>query len=434
MAQPNWPNRTLFICDNIDVLENMNSGTVDLIATDPPFNKGRDFHSTPDKLQGKQVGFKDRWRWDEDTHEEWHDKLHDDWPSAWRIITLAREAYGDDMGAFLCFMGVRLMEMHRILKDTGSIYLHCDPTASHYLKALMDSIFGKKNFQNEIIWSYKSGGASKKRFSKKHDILLFYSKSGNFLFNPQQEKSYNRDFKPYRFKGVQEYEDNIGWYTLVNMRDVWEIDMVGRTSKERTGYPTQKPLTLYSRIIEASCPPEGIVLDPFAGCATTLVAAEKLKRNWVGIDIWDDSYRMVVERLQYEGLLKVEGEVTIGSLEISLGDVYTETQPPVRTDTGEAAAPTLRLKTVITPPSDRLTNAKRKELLIQNNGLFCSGCGREFAFPEDLELDHITPRSDGGSNNIENRTLLCSMCNRLKSNKLTLSGLRKRLKELGYLN
>ena len=165
-------------------------------------------------------------------------------------IESARYAHSDGMGAYMCFMAVRLLAMHRVLKSTGSIYLHCDPTASHYLKAVMDAIFGWRNFKNEIVWCYKSGGASPKRhFSKKHDIIFWHTKSKEYCFNQQTEKSYNRGLKPYRFAGVKEYQDDLGWHTIVGMKDYWEIDMVGRTSRNRTGYPTQKPLPLYERII-----------------------------------------------------------------------------------------------------------------------------------------------------------------------------------------
>lgn len=191
--------------------------------------------------------------------------------------------------------------MKRVLKNTGSIYLHCDPTASHYLKLVMDHVFGRKNFRNEIIWCYKSGGASPKRyFSKKHDIILWHTKSSQYQYNPQTEKSYNRGLKPYRFAGVKEYQDDVGWYTIVGVKDYWQIDMVGRTSKERLGYPTQKPLALLERIINASCPPEGVVLDPFCGCGTTVHAAEKLRRRWVGIDISTFASGLIKERLSKE--------------------------------------------------------------------------------------------------------------------------------------
>ena len=184
MAKPNWDNRTLFHGDNLDFMRAMNSNTVDLIATDPPFNKGRDFHATPDSL-AQGASFQDRWSWEKDVHQEWVDQITDDHPNVMNVIEGSRLSYGDDIGAFLCFMGVRLLAMKRVLKDTGSIYLHCDPTASHYLKELMDSIFGKKNFINEIIWCYASGGVSRKYFGKKHDTIFMYSKSKSYKFNTQ---------------------------------------------------------------------------------------------------------------------------------------------------------------------------------------------------------------------------------------------------------
>ena len=144
--QPNWQNRTLFHGDNLTFLRAMNSESVDLIATDPPFNKGRDFHATPDSLAAG-AKFQDRWSWEDDVHDDWVDKITDDFPHVMNVIQGSRSSYGDDMGAFLCFMGVRLLEMRRVLKDTGSIYLHCDDTASHYLKELMDAVFGREVFR-----------------------------------------------------------------------------------------------------------------------------------------------------------------------------------------------------------------------------------------------------------------------------------------------
>ena len=184
MAERNFDNRTLFHGDNIDFLRAMNSDTVDLIATDPPFNKGRDFHATPDSLAAG-ASFQDRWKWDEESHPQFTDALRDDPENKdiWTVIESARASWGDDMGAFLCFMGVRLMEMHRLLKPTGSIYLHCDPTASHYLKTLMDAIFGRHNFRNEIIWAYTTPANTKRWFPRKHDTILFYVKSEDAIFN-----------------------------------------------------------------------------------------------------------------------------------------------------------------------------------------------------------------------------------------------------------
>ena len=158
-GEPNWRNRTLFHGDNLLFLRAMDSETIDLIATDPPFNKNKDFHATPDSL-ASGARFQDRWSWERDVHKDWIDQIIDDYPKLMEAIESARYAYSDGMGAFMCFMAVRLLEMRRVLKSSGSIYLHCDSTASHYLKAVMDAVFGYKNFKNEIIWCYKTGGSS----------------------------------------------------------------------------------------------------------------------------------------------------------------------------------------------------------------------------------------------------------------------------------
>ncbi len=165
MTAPNFANRTLYHGDNLSFLRGLNSESVHLIATDPPFNKGRDFHATPDSL-ARGARFQDRWSWDDDVEGEWVDRITDDWPKAMNVINGSRDSYGDDMGAFLCFMAVRLIEVRRVLRSDGSIYLHCDPTASHYLKQLMDGVFGRRNFRNEIVWFYKTGGVSKRWFGK----------------------------------------------------------------------------------------------------------------------------------------------------------------------------------------------------------------------------------------------------------------------------
>ena len=174
---PNWRNRTLFHGDNLDFLRGLNSGSVHLIATDPPFNKGRDFHATPDSLAAG-ARFQDRWSWADDVEGEWIDQIQDDWPAVWEVIDAARTAWGDDMAAFLCFIGVRVIEMRRVLRDDGSLYLHCDPTASHYLKVLLDAVFGRRNFRNEIVWAYTGPSNTRRWFPRKHDVLLFYVHGG----------------------------------------------------------------------------------------------------------------------------------------------------------------------------------------------------------------------------------------------------------------
>jgi site-specific DNA-methyltransferase (adenine-specific) len=197
-----------------------------------------------------------------------------------------------DMMAYLVMMAPRLTEMRRVLKETGTIYLHCDPTASHYLKLLMDTVFGGANYQNEVIWSYRTGGVSKKRWARKHDVLLFYSRSGPFYFKAMQERQYYD--KPF-FTSQQ--DENGRFYADVYLRDVWDIPAVINVSKERLGYPTQKPIALLERIIEASCPDGGVVLDPFCGCGTAVDAAQELGRQWIGIDITYIAIDLIRNRL-----------------------------------------------------------------------------------------------------------------------------------------
>ena len=192
----NWKNRTLFHGDNLTFLRAMNSESVDLIATDPPFNKSRDFHATPDSLAAG-ASFQDRWSWERDVHDDWVDKINDDFPKVMHVIEGSRMSYGDDMGAFLCFMAVRLLEMRRVMKPTASIYLHCDPTASHYLKELLDAIFGRRNFRNEIVWRRTGSHNSADRFGPIHDTILFYAKSGAY--------KHRVHFNPYLRGHVDEY-------------------------------------------------------------------------------------------------------------------------------------------------------------------------------------------------------------------------------------
>jgi len=440
MADPNWKNRTLFHGDNLAFLRAMNSESVDLIATDPPFNKGKDFHATPDSLAAG-AKFQDRWSWDEDVHQDWVDKLQDDYPKIMEAIESARFAHSDGMGAYMCFMAVRLLEMHRVLKPNGSIYLHCDPTASHYLKACMDAIFGWKQFRNEIVWSYQGWNKRlRSHIERRHDLILFYARSKNSVFNyptrpwknkdeyvrvRKQKVRVDNDGREYvlsdggKGKRVRRYLDEAMKYG-VPLDDVWPVDKINNSDKSNAGYPTQKPLALYERIIKASSNEGDIVLDSFAGCATTCVAAERLNRQWVGIDIWDKAHEVVIDRLQKE--VSLFGQVT-----------YTK-ELPERTDDKEEAVPFLQVKVrVKEPEGQRWTRAEMYDYLLEQHGMKCQGCDREFDDPRYLQLDHNTPRSDGGINHITNRILLCGPCNQLKSNIYTLSGLRRENKKRGYM-
>ena len=197
------------------------------------------------------------------------------------------DTWGHDLERYLEMLAVRFYVMRELLAETGSLWVHLDWHGSHYVKMMLDEIFGAEHFVNEVAWTYKSGGASKHSFSRKHDTLLFYSKTDHYKFNPLQEKSYNREGKPYRFKGVEEFQDEHGWYTMVNMKDVWNIDMVGRTSSERKGYATQKPEKLLERIVEA-CSDEGdLCADFFAGTGTLGAVCSRKGRPWILCDTGD---------------------------------------------------------------------------------------------------------------------------------------------------
>ncbi|MBN1689974.1 MAG: site-specific DNA-methyltransferase [Dehalococcoidia bacterium] len=260
----------IYCGDCLVKLKDLTSESVDLIYIDPPFNSNRNYSTSP-KTTGDRR-FDDRF---------------------------------DGVNDYLDYMKPRIKELHRVLKPTGSFYYHCDWHASHYIKVLLDNpdLFGYDNFQNEIVWCYRSGGASpRRRFSRKHDIILFYSKTGEYVFNGLKERSYNRGLKPYRFQGVAEYRDNAGWYTRVGMKDYWEINMVGRTSRERLDYPTQKPLALLERIVFAGSNEGDIVLDAFCGSGTALAAAQKLGRRWIGIDVSPAACDLARERLKSRDL------------------------------------------------------------------------------------------------------------------------------------
>ena len=452
MAEPNFKNRTLYHHDNLAVLRGMNSNSVHLIATDPPFNKSKDFHATPDSLAAG-ARFQDRWSWRKDIHDEWLIEIQRDHPDVWSVITTAKQVYGDDMAAFLCWLGVRLLEMHRVLREDGSIYLHIDHTAHAYVKTLMDAIFGKANFRNEIVWDYTFRLMDLPRFfNRKHDTLLFYGKSQDTKFSmPKTEWSREEIIKTRKQKiHVDEQGDEWIWMpggrgnsksrlkriTEImkegkSISDVWSIPIISSSAKERTGYPTQKPLELYERIIRASSNEGDIVLDPFAGCATTPIAAERLGRQWVGIDIWKEAHGTVLKRMRAEGMIVGGTEPQEGQQLLEPKDILYCTEPPTRSDNGEPAVLVLQMQ----------RGRKRYPLprsqhggLIIDIGAYCQGCGRDYGFdPRVLEVDHVRPKADGGSDAYDNLTLLCPPCNREKRDRLTLTGLQQFNRKEGHL-
>ena len=280
----------------------------------------------------------------------------------------------------------------------------------------MDAIFGRKNFRNEIVWSYRSGGGSKHHFGRKHDTILFYSKGKQWTFNADAVRV------PYDAIIAKSRESAFHRLGKVS-GDVWNISRPPNHSKELIGYPTQKPLALYERIIQASSNPGDMVLDPFCGCATTPVAAERLGRQWVGMDLWDGALDIVRQRMEDNRQLLTD-----------IPTVHYETAPPVRTDGGGEAAPFIQVaERYADPDGPRMSRAEMYAYLLAQHGQRCQGCDRVFDDARYLELDHNTPRSDGGLNHITNRVLLCGPCNRTKSNTYTLSGLRRVNKKNGWM-
>ena len=308
--QAGWTRRLCY-GDNLPVVRGMADECVDLIYLDPPFNSNRAYHIIyPDDL-GQVTAFEDSWHWMPQCEQYLEELRTGDAPSvrACSILEALIAALGKvQVCAYLVNMGIRLVELRRILKPTGSIYLHCDPTASHYLKIVMDCIFEQKHFVNEIIWSYKTGGTSKKWFGKKHDVILFYRKSEACTFNPQKEKSYLSH--KYGFSNIDIHKDEGGHYTLAGMRDVWDIPALRGNQPEKLDYPTQKPVALLERIIKASSNEGELVLDPFCGCGTSIASAEQHKRQWIGIDITYSAIAAVKTRFQRQKL-DIWGDIEI---------------------------------------------------------------------------------------------------------------------------
>ncbi len=288
----------LFYGDCLTVMREMPLGSVDLIYLDSPFNSNRDYNAIYKDETGRPLpdqieAFSDLWTLDEDRERAIRNMpilmresgVDDGITELWKIWCNALRKTQPGLLAYLSYMTERLLPMRSILKPTGSIYLHCDPTASHYIKVMMDGIFGHGNFRNEIIWCYKSGGASKRWFAKKHDTILFYARNHRYCkFNQLKIKSYGQSGGGHG-GAIKYYKDQKGTYSIVTARDWWEISMLATTHSEGLGYATQKPLALLERIIAASTNEGDVVFDPFCRCATTLEAAHKLDRKWIGIDI-----------------------------------------------------------------------------------------------------------------------------------------------------
>ena len=413
----NIKTNVIFCRDNIDVLKGMNSHSVDLIYLDPPFNKKKSFHA-PTGSQAEGASFKDIWG-QEDIKEGYLAYIQELYPKIYKYIMGMKNINHDKSDfCYLVYMAERLVECHRVLKETGSVYYHCDSTMSHYIKLLMDCIFGTQNFRNEIVWHYSTGGSSKNKFSKKHDTIFYYAKNAKKIkFNLSKEKSYtkSKNRRPgiinYGAGTAEFFQDKKGVYNLINMKDVWNISYIGSTHSERVGYPTQKPIKLLERIIKASSNEGDVVLDPFCGCATTCVAAHKLNRQWIGIDVSRIAYHLVIERIKNE----VNTELPFNPNEI----IHREDIPD-RTD----------IKT------DELNYKQHKieirHILYEKQDGKCNGCQAHFPL-KNFHIDHITSQKKGGAHNQSNLQLLCGWCNSLKGSR-DMKYLLATLKEKGFIS
>ncbi len=308
------PLNQLFFGDNLHILrEHIADDSVDLIYLDPPFNSDANYN-VPFREQGGEqsvaqiTAFEDTWHWGLEAEAIYREVVTDG-PRALSDLLQAFRAFlgQNDMMAYLTMMAPRLVELQRILAETGSIYLHCDPTASHYLKLLMDSIFGGRNFCNEIIWHYRKWSTGRYVFQRNHDVILFYSRSAsrrrtfNQLYMERAASTQRRfgnarivsgrDAEGRRLPSQVEAEESPG----VRQDDVWDIPRVAPVNQL---FPTQKPDALLERIITASSNEGDCVLDPFCGCGTATVAAERLNRRWIGIDITHLAMSLIRHRLQ----------------------------------------------------------------------------------------------------------------------------------------
>ena len=431
----NVENRTIFEGDNLDILRGFDSETIDLIYLDPPFNSNKTYEA-PIGSDAAGAAFKDSWSLS-DLDNKWHGELAESEPALYSAIAAAEFTHGKSMKAYLIMMGIRMLEMRRILKPTGSIYLHCDPTASHYLKLVMDSVFGHQNFRNEIVWCYSRPSSPKQRqLSRVHDIIFWYSKGTEWIFNPdpirQPYARSSREREGYSAQASKVASGTVELDSKGKFPESWiYIPPLKGNSKEYMGYPTQKPLTLLERVIKASSNTNDIVLDPFCGCATTCIASERWQRQWIGIDLSAKAVELVKTRLERD-----EGLTEHGNLFAQRVIHRTDIPERLVPDSPEEIQP-IALFNMPTIVEESMSQVQLQDYRTHKHELFglqegkCNGCEYPFNF-RNMTIDHITPRSRGGTHRIENLQLLCGACNSTKGSG-TQEQLKQKLKDTGVL-
>ena len=456
----NWQNRTLFVADNIHILRGMNSESVDCIATDPPFNAKRVFNA-PLGSRAAEQRFDDRWRWDEVT-DEWQDLIATDHPAIKEVIEAAAVIEGgsidqrtgkiatgakNSIAAYLAYMAPRIVEMHRVLKSTGVLFLQCDGEANAYLRLLLDAVFGRTLLVNEItVRRTMAKGLASRRMPKNSDTVFAYGKGRKWKWNPAHEpydlgkldektlSQYSKIEDGRRYQLTSLLNPNTDrpnlTYEFLGIRRVWRwtrermeaayaegrvvqsapgrVPRFKRYLDEQPGKPrddiwgdlgqaevsdvewsTRKPVSLYRRLIECATDEGDIVCDPFAGCATTCVAAEQLQRQWIGIDIDPVAESVTLERLADETGLNIQVQPVSVRKRLRRSDI------------------------------PNVPDAKMRQALWARQGHQCANpyCDSESLRAVDMHLDHRIPHVRGGEDDVMNRIALCGNCNVRKGRK-----------------
>ncbi len=513
---PNFPNRTLAIMDNLRFLLSLENACIDLIAIDPPFGKMETFRSDPkppiteDELREEiglfmahtgrgedefpeyglytQVG--DLWEWNRDISQKGsHAAFYREIANAQdgslpkrihSVIEAVIATAGHGMAAYICFMAQRLVECHRVLKDTGSIYVHCDDKANSHLRMLLDAIFGAENFRNEIVWHYGKWSNTAGHFQRNHDVLLFYSRTDDYVFNriyglsQDKRRKIEKGYQVNKPGGVRQliiYDREKAAAVIAGgdydrivdrsddeqgtpLHDTWnDINIINSQARERTGYSTQKPLKLYERIIAASSNEGDVVLDVFAGCATTAVAAENLGRQWIACDWSYRSLTMIKRRFyQNEGLrCLLDGDTasTTSATAAAFGNPRLNWDEELDVRPWRVIGPNDVAPREQALPGPEVSERQRydprwngnipkdecKAMLLDRFGFVCWGCNWEPKLPNGapdpdmLEVEHLFAKKpadgeEGGDDNLYNLGIACRKCNGVKGNRLTMTQLR----------